>query len=67
MRVKTIFWAIWALIGLLVEGIALVNGVPNDTLTGAIVTHLPGWLVFCGVGWLGWHFTNSYLNNRDER
>ena len=67
MAVKHVYWVLWALMALILEACALVNGVPNDTLTGTIATHLPAWLTFAGIGWLGWHFTSSYLNGNDER
>ena len=66
-KVRGIFWALWAAVGLVLEAVALANGVPNDTLTGTITSHIPAWLVFMGIGWLGWHFTVSYLNRKDER
>jgi len=64
---KRIYWVIWALAFVVLEGIALFNDEPNDTLTGTITTHVPGWLLFMGIGWLGWHFIVSYLNEDDER
>ena len=64
---RRVYWIVWAVAGAILEGVALFNGVPNDTLTGAVVTHIPGWLLFSGVGWAGWHFMNSYMNGKDER
>ncbi len=60
MKIPTWAWLIWAVLGLALEGVALVNGVANDTLTETIVRSIPGWLVFMGVGWLCWHFLQSY-------
>lgn len=64
---RKLYWILWGIIGVAMELFALFNGVPNDTLTGTITSAVPGWMVYAGLGWLGWHFMVSYLNGKDER
>ncbi len=66
MKISPLFWILWGVFGLVLEAIALFNNVPNDTLTGTITTHIPGWVIFSFIGWLLWHFMVSKLkgNNR---
>jgi hypothetical protein len=60
--IKGWIWLLWVIVGLILEGVALVNGRRNgDTLTETIRRTLPPWLVFMGIGWLGWHFVATYL------
>jgi len=64
MRVRAIFWLVWAGLGVLLEAIALANGPPGDTLTETILSHIPAWLVFAGLGWALYHFIVSYRDDR---
>lgn len=67
MKIRTLYWVLWAILGLSMEFFALANDVPNDTLTGTVTAHLPAWGVFAGLGWAAWHFIASYLNGKEER
>lgn len=67
MRVRPAYWIAWGATFGTLEGIALRNKQPNDTLTGTITKYLPAWLTSMVLGWLAWHFTVSYLNSKDER
>lgn len=50
-------WAAYFGLGLVLEGLALANGLATgDTATEVIYSTLPGWLVYMGIGWLAWHF-----------
>jgi hypothetical protein len=67
MKVKPVLWIAWAGAFAVLEGIAMKNKNPNDTLTGTITKYIPGWMTSAVIGWLLWHFFVSYLNHRDER
>lgn len=67
MKVRGVFWALWGLIGLGLEAVALANEVPNDTLSGTVSSHVPAWIVWAGLGWLLHHGVVIYLNRRDEK
>jgi len=60
-------WLLWALLFVLLESIALLNKVDNDTLTQTICTYVPGWALFSGIGWGIWHFIMSYLSRAGGR
>ena len=48
-------WVLWIVFGLVLEGIALANGTPGDTLTEYTVAAGLGWL---GVGFGAWLVTH---------
>ena len=64
-------WLGYTLLGLVLEGIALVNNVPNDTLTGTIVMWIPSAIVVTGViglsQWLVQHFTEASKHPGEHR
>ncbi len=64
MRVPPEVWLWWALLGLAIESYTLTNGVANDTLTQTLVHYVPGFAVFMGIGWLIWHFIQSYRSRQ---
>ena len=66
-RVHPLLWLIWAIIFVVLETVALLNDTPNDTLTQTIVTYVPGWAVFAGIGWFIWHFIMSYLSRMNGK
>lgn len=59
MKVPSRAWAAWVVAGLVLEGLALANGIAGDTLTENILTLVPGWLIYMGLGWLLWHFRGA--------
>lgn len=59
MRVPDLAWAAWVVVGLVLEGIALTNGLVGDTLTENILRSLPGWAIYAALGWLLWHFRKA--------
>jgi hypothetical protein len=64
-KVSRWFWLSWAIGFFVLEGLALLNGMHNgDTLTETVRDTVPAWVVFAGLGWAWWHFTQTYV--RDE-
>lgn len=59
MKVPSWAWIAWAVAGLVLEAVALVNGVGGDTLTEQILAASPGWVIYMGLGWLLWHFREA--------
>ena len=59
MRVPGWAWVIWAMGGLVLEVLALANGLTGDSLTENILIALPGWLLYSLLGWLAWHFRRA--------
>lgn len=59
MRVPAKLWMGWVVAGLVLEGLALGNGLAGDTLTENILTLLPGWVIYMALGWLLWHFRGA--------
>lgn len=59
-RVSGWLWVVWAGSFFVLEGLALANGPANgDTLTENILTVLPGFVIYSGLGWLLWHFRKA--------
>lgn len=55
-------WIGWALAFGFFEWRGLQH--PNDgvpTLTETVHKWVPGWLVFAGIGWLAFHFAQTYI------
>lgn len=66
MKVPPWAWVAWMGLFLVLEGIAIVNGVMNDTLTETMHHSVPGWVVFMFLGWLCYHFLQVYIGNRKD-
>jgi len=67
MRIHPLAWLAWVLAFVVLETIALFNKAPNDTLTQTIVSYVPGWALFAGIGWGAWHFIVSYFSRWSGR
>lgn len=67
MKVPRWAWVAWAILFFVLEAVALVNGIANDTLTETIHHSVPGWLFFMFVGWAVYHFLLTYLTKKDGR
>lgn len=66
MKVPRLAWIAWIVTFLVLEGIALFNGVMNDTLTETLHHSTPGWLVFMFLGWLVYHFALTYIGSKKD-
>jgi hypothetical protein len=75
MKIKKWMWLAWGCFSVLsflvLEGIALWNGNPDDTLTQTLRWTVPGWVFFTVIGafggWFIHHFLTTYLNNKGGR
>ncbi len=65
MRVTRKVWSIWLSLVTasfaVLEGVALLDGVPGNTLTAFLVWLLPAWVAAMGLGWVAWHFGSAYI------
>ena len=59
MRVPGWAWIVWALGGVVLEVLALANGLTGDTLTENILIALPGWVIYSLLGYGLWHFRKA--------
>lgn len=66
MKIPRLAWITWIAAFLVLEGVALFNGIANDTLTETLHHGVPGWLVFMFLGWLTYHFLLTYIGNRKD-
>jgi len=58
-------WAVWIVGFVVLEGIAILdNNDATPTLTEVVTRFVPGFLLFMGIGWLGWHFIASYHEHK---
>ena len=50
-------WFTYLLIGLVLEAVAVFNGLSTgDTISEIVERTFPGWIVYTFLGWLVWHF-----------
>lgn len=62
----SLLWLIWALIFMVLEGVALFDGNPSTLpLTEETVRRLPGEAVMAFIGWLMLHFYLRYRKKGD--
>jgi uncharacterized membrane protein YbhN (UPF0104 family) len=66
MKIPRWAWVVWILAFVVLEGIALFDGVMNDTLTESLHHSVPGWLVFMFLGWLVYHFLLTYIGGKRD-
>lgn len=62
-RVPRPLWLAWIGLGVVLEGVALANGVADDTLS-ALLLAVPAWLGAGLLGWLGWHLAQAWVYRR---
>jgi len=60
----TYLWGLWVLMFLVLEGYAVFDGHPNDTLTQTVLHVVPWELILVFLGWLVLHFTSRVWRNR---
>lgn len=66
MKVPLWLWGIWIGVFVILEGVALYDGTPNDTLTQTILHNVPGIAVVLFCVWLGVHFIRRVLKGRRD-
>lgn len=60
----TYLWGLWVLMFLALEGYAVFDGRPNDTLTQTVLHTVPWELILVFLGWLVLHFTARVWRDR---
>ena len=63
----TILWGLWVLMFLILEGYAVFDGRPNDTLTQTTLHVVPWELILVFLGWLAIHFSSRVWRNRSGK
>lgn len=66
MKIPRWAWLVWLGIFVVLEAIALFDGIANDTLTETLHHGVPGWAVFMFLGWLCYHFLQTYLGGKRD-
>jgi hypothetical protein len=56
-------WLAWGVAFLVLEALALWNGVPDDTLTATTVHYAPAAAVGAFIAWLAIHFWRAYRDH----
>lgn len=64
MKVPVWAWIAWIVTFLVLEGIAVYDAAPNDTLTQTTLHHVPAAIIVGFLAWLTVHFTTRVWRNR---
>lgn len=63
MHVPRWLWGLWLLMFCALEGVAVFDSTPNDTLTQTTIHAVPGVGILLFLGWLGAHFGRRVIEN----